>query len=248
MDLNQPRTYRHRIQKEGMVSFNVTVKETDLFIRAGKPLDRIALDSILCHRGGLEAFIAMHPVFATTLVPWTVNEPMPAIVRDMIRAGQKAGVGPMASVAGAVSQRVGEDLSVYSKEVIVENGGDVFIKTDAPVTVGIYAGKSSLSLRIGLKIAPENEAVAVCTSSGTVGHSLSFGKADAVCVVSNDCALADAAATAIGNRVLSAKEIQRAIEFGKTIDGVEGILIIIGEQMGVWGKLELTPLRGGKNG
>ncbi|MDX9787589.1 MAG: UPF0280 family protein [Desulfobacterales bacterium] len=246
--MNQPRTYRHRIQKEGLTTFNITVRETDLLIRADKPLDRIALNSILCHRRFLEAFIAQHPVFATSLVPWTVSEPMPAIVWDMIRAGQKAGVGPMASVAGAVSQRVGEDLSVYSKEVIIENGGDVYIKTDAPVTVGIYAGKSPLSLRIGLNIASGNAPMAVCTSSGTVGHSLSFGNADAVSVVSKSCALADAAATAIGNRVLSAKEIQQAMAFGQTIDGVEGILIIVGEQMGVWGKLELVPLSGGKNG
>jgi hypothetical protein len=164
----------------------------------------------------------------------------------MIDAGENAGVGPMAAVAGAAAERVGNDLLLHSKEVIIENGGDVFIKTRHPVTVGIFAGKSPLSLKIGLKVHSENHSIAVCTSSGTVGHSLSFGRADAVSVVSASCPLADAAATAIGNRVRSRSDIARGIEFGKKIRGVEGVLIIIGDRIGVWGELELVPLKGKK--
>lgn len=226
----------------------MSVKETDLFIRADKALDRIALDRLLCHRGYLEAYISRYPEFAATLVPWTSREPVAEIIRDMVDAGRLAGVGPMAAVAGAVAQRVGEDLLSHSREVIVENGGDIFIKIDSPVTVGVYAGKSPLSLRIGVKLSDIHKPIAVCTSSGTVGHSLSYGKADAVCVVSDRCALADAAATAIGNRVLSHRQIQEAMVFGKAIDGVSGLLIIVGEHIGAWGKLELIPLDGGKRG
>jgi uncharacterized protein len=245
--LYEPRTYRHPIQNDGLVSFTVTVKETDLFILAGQPLEKVALDLVLRHRGYLEKFISQHPDFAASLVPWPYSGPMPQIVSDMIHAGKKAGVGPMAAVAGAVAERVGTDLLLHSEEVIIENGGDVFIKTESPVTVGIFAGKSPLSLKIGLKVHSEDHPIAVCTSSGTVGHSLSFGRTDAVCVVSASCSLADAAATAIGNRVQSRTDIQQGIEFGKTIHGVDGVVIILGDRIGVWGELELIPF-GGKKG
>jgi len=243
---HEPRTYRRHIETEGLVSFTVTVKETDLFIMAGRPLEKVTLDSVLRHRGYLERFIEQHPDFAVSLVPWQYSGPIPEIVRDMISAGEKAGVGPMAAVAGAVAERAGRDLLLHSKEVIIENGGDVFIKTSFPVTVGIFAGKSPVSMKIGLKVHSEDHPVAVCTSSGTVGHSLSFGRADAICVVSATCPLADAAATAIGNLIQSPADIERGIEFGKTIDGVDGVVIILGDRIGVWGELELFPLRGKK--
>ena len=117
---------------------------------------------------------------------------------DMVKAGKNAGVGPMAAVAGAIAEHVGLGLLKSTNHVIVENGGDIFIKTDAPLTVGIFAGKSSLSLRIGIRLSGGPKPMAVCTSSGTVGHSLSLGRADAVCVAADSCAIADAAATAIG--------------------------------------------------
>lgn len=224
----------------------MTVKETDLFILAGRKLEKVTLDSVLRHRGYLETFIAQHPDFAVTLVPWPFSGPMPRIVRDMILAGKKAGVGPMAAVAGAVAERVGTDLLRRSEEVIIENGGDVFIKTGSPVTVGIFAGKSPLSLKIGLKVYPVEHPIAVCTSSGSVGHSLSLGRADAVCVVSASCSLADAAATAIGNLVHSRTDIQQGIDFGKSIRGVDGVLVIFGDRIGVWGEMELVPLKGKK--
>ena len=81
---------------------------------------------------------------------------------------------------------------------------------------------------------------AVCTSSGTIGHSLSLGVADAVCVVSESCPLADAAATAIGNRVEGAGDIQGAIDWGRGISGVDGIVVVIGDKMGAWGGVELV--------
>jgi ApbE superfamily uncharacterized protein (UPF0280 family) len=97
-------------------------------------------------------------------------------------------------------------------------------------------------MRVGLRLKPDLLPLAVCTSSGTIGHSLSLGTADAVCVVSASCCLADASATAIGNRIRSKKDIQSAIEFGKNIDGVQGLVIILEDEMGIWGDLEVIPL------
>ena len=161
----------------------------------------------------------------------------------MVDAGEKAGVGPMAAVAGAIAEHVGSGLLHKCREVIVENGGDIFLKTERPVVVGLFAGESPLSFKLGIRIKPEAFPVSVCTSSGTVGHSTSFGKADAVSVQARSCSLADAAATAIGNRVGSKKNIQEAIGFGRTITGVTGLVVIIGDEMAAWGDLEIVPLR-----
>ena len=242
----QPRTYRNDVSKAGLSTFRVVVKETDLHIQADQPLEAAAKDSILHHRGILENYIRMYPEFATTLAPWPGEGPRPLLIDEMIRAGRLAAVGPMAAVAGAIAACVGSDLLMHCKEVVVENGGDVFIKTRKPLTVGLYAGVSELSLKIGLRAGGGDSPSAICTSSGTIGHSLSFGRADAVCVVSASCALADAAATAIGNHVGGAADIRSAIDWGQRIQGVQGIVIIAGGKMGAWGPLELVSLSGKK--
>jgi len=243
---HQERTYRSLLHKDNMAAFRVAVKETDLFVHADIPLEDVTRELILKQRGYLETYIQQHPEFAITLQPWHVSGPAPLIIKDMATAAQKAGVGPMAAVAGAIAEHVGAELLLHSKEIVVENGGDIFLKTDGPVTIGIFAGASPLSLRIGLRIDPGNKPFAVCTSSGTVGHSLSLGKADAVSVVADSCSLADAAATAIGNQIQTKNDIQQALDAGKRIQGIKGLVIIIGDAIGMWGALEIVPLNGEK--
>jgi uncharacterized protein len=238
----QERTYRNLVGIESLESFNIVVQETDLLIHAGSSLENVARDLVLKERGFIEKYIELYPEFRKTLVPWQIDGPAPAIVCEMAYAGRKAGVGPMAAVAGAIAEHVGNALLSYSEEVVVENGGDVFIKTGRPLKIGIFAANSPLSLKMGLVIDSTEKPAAVCTSSGTVGHSISFGKADAVCIVSDSCSLADAAATAVGNRVKSKKDIGEAIEFGKNIEGVTGIIIIIGDAAGFWGDIEIISL------
>lgn len=238
----QKRYYRNLLSSQDRVAFRVAVQETDLYVQALKPLEDITRELILKHRGYIEKYIKTHPEFLDALEPWRDRGPAPVIICDMVSAGQKAGVGPMAAVAGAIAEHVGADLLKYTVEVVVENGGDIFLKTDNPVTMGIFAGTSSLSMRMGLCIKSKEKPVGVCTSSGTVGHSLSLGKADAICVVSDSCSLADAAATSIGNRLKSKDHIASAIDFGKTIEGVNGIVVIIDEEVGMWGDLEVVPL------
>jgi ApbE superfamily uncharacterized protein (UPF0280 family) len=242
----EERTYRNLIEGGPRVSFRVVVKETDLQIYAHQDLKEEAREQILTCRGQIEGYIRNYPQFAETLKPWPSGGAAPSVVREMIRAGEKAGVGPMAAVAGAVAESVGKGLLPLSDEVIVENGGDLFIRTQTPLVVGIYAGKSPLSLKVGIRLHSQEAPISVCTSSGTIGHSLSFGKADAICVVSPSCPLADAAATAIGNLLNQPSDIQTALDVGKGIDGVQGLLAIVGDQMGIWGDIELVPVRGKK--
>jgi ApbE superfamily uncharacterized protein (UPF0280 family) len=234
------RAYRNRTIKNNLIGFNVTVRETDLFISADSNLTSIALASVHRLRSSLESYITAHHEFLTSLTPVVYDEWAPEIVREMMRASRKAGVGPMASVAGAMAEHVGRDLLLHTRNVIIENGGDIYLKSMNDVRIGLFAGVSPLSGRVSIKVRKEEMPLGVCTSSGTVGHSLSFGCTDACCVKSGSAALADAAATAIGNIVKSKKDIQNGLTAGMQIEGVLGIVIIIGDQLGAVGDIELV--------
>ncbi len=238
-DTYQPRTYRHWIEGKDLVACNVTEKETDLYIRATSNLQRKARRLVLKYRRQLEKYIENNPEFQTSLEPLVISENAPAIVKDMAEAGAKAGVGPMAAVAGAIAEYVGRQLLEFTPEIIVENGGDIYLKILKKRVVGIYAGDSPLTGKVGLEIEPRETPLGVCTSSGTVGHSLSFGKADAVVTIAGSATLADAAATAIGNRVKQPGDIDKALKYAQDIDGLKGVVIIIGGEVGAWGEVKL---------
>ena len=238
-DTFQPRTYRHWIEGTDLVPFSVTVKETDLYIRAAANLQRKANRIVLKYRYQLESYIKKNPAFLTSLEPLPIPGQAPKIVKQMMQAGHDAGVGPMAAVAGAIAEHVGSELLTFSPEIIVENGGDIYLKSLRKRVIGIFAGYSPLTGNIGLEIDAEDTPLGICTSSGTVGHSLSYGKADAVVVLSASATLADAAATAIGNRVNQASDIDAAIEFSKNIGGLKGVVIIKDDKVGVWGQVKL---------
>jgi ApbE superfamily uncharacterized protein (UPF0280 family) len=238
----EPRTYRHWVSDRDLVAFPVIVRESDLLIRARSNLKAKALAATQRCRAALEKYIDTHPHFATALEPIAVEEDAPPPVREMAAAAREAGVGPMAAVAGAVAESVGRELLPFSDEVIVENGGDIFIRTLSERLIGIYAGESKLTGRIAFAVRPEETPLGICTSSGSVGHSLSFGKADAVVAVSPSASLADAAATAIANRVTTASDISEALEFARGIERLGGVAIIKGDQMGLWGQIRLADL------
>lgn len=245
--MDQPRSYRHWIKDGDLVSFNVTVKETDLYLRAQRSLKEEALKAILECRTSLEKYIEHHPNFLTALEPLPVAEDAPQMVREMAEAAQGVGVGPMAAVAGAIAEGVGRKLMALSPEVIVENGGDIFLHIRKRRTVGVYAGDSPFTGRLALLIEPEETPLGICTSSGTVGPSVSFGRADAVIVLSPSAALADAAATAIGNLVQEASDIPKGIAFAQGIAGLGGVVIIEGDKIGVWGQVKLSSTAEGES-
>lgn len=236
--LYKERTYRNLIAAHDLVSFNVTVQETDLSISADRDLSGIAFDSVHKYRNHLEAYIRLHPEFLKSLLPLGRDRLAPGIVRDMIEAGIAAKVGPMAAVAGAVAEFVGKDLLRHCENVIVENGGDIFMKTHGERRVSIFAGESPLSQKVVIRTKSADMPLGICTSSATVGPSLSFGRADAVCVLSPSASLADAVASLVGNQVKNPGDIKAALMVGAGITGVKGIVIIMGETMGAWGQVE----------
>jgi ApbE superfamily uncharacterized protein (UPF0280 family) len=235
------RSYRRWVKSEGLVTFEVKELETDLLISAGENLESKARESVLNYRMDIESYIKKNRDFLTSLEPIDVGIDAPRIVRAMADAGRRAAVGPMAAVAGAVAEFVGRDLLAYTDEVIVENGGDIFIKTKFKRILGIYAGEdSAFSGKLALEIPPSGEGLGVCTSSGTVSHSLSFGRADAALILSGDTALADAVATAMGNAVKSKDCIEKGIDLARSIGGVKGALVIVGDKLGSWGDIKLV--------
>ena len=235
------RTYRRWVGSDDLVSFEVKEKETDLYILAGKNLETKAREAVLIYRADIERYILKNPEFYTALAPMNIEKDSPRIVQVMAQAASKAGVGPMAAVAGAVAEFVGRDLLAFSDQVIIENGGDIFLKTSRKRVMGIYAGeRSPFTGRLAIEIVPSDNGLGVCTSSGTVSHSLSFGNADAALIIADDAALADAAATAAGNAIKSADDIEKGIGLAKSIEGVKGVLIIAGDKMGSWGEIKLV--------
>lgn len=236
------RTYRRLVGVDGLVSSEVRLRETDLQILAAVPVAPEALDLVRQYRNQLENYIAKNPEFLTAMSPMPLDRLAPPLVQEMFRAAEAAGVGPMAAVAGVVAEYVGRGLQerLGLAEIVVENGGDIYLERQTAATVAIFAGASPLSNKVGIRLRPGQTPAGICTSSATVGHSISLGRADAVTVLSASTALADAVATRIGNETKQDRDINQALAVAAAIAGVQGVLIIKGEALGVWGDLELV--------
>ena len=235
--------YRRGVHPKDLISFRVLIKETDLSVSASKDLSKQTRDRVHHYRRQLEDYIKAKPNFLSTLLPYPEDTFAPEIIQEMISATRIFDVGPMAAVAGTIAQLVGRDLLHYTDELIVENGGDIFLKTERPVTISIFAGSSKLSDKLGIIIYPEQMPAGICTSSATVGHSLSLGKADSVCIISSKASIADAAATALGNKITNQFTFKREIESMKESKDIKGGVVIIGKTMASWGEIELTKVQ-----
>ena len=184
-------------------------------------------------------FLTSHTPLDLTLEHSKSKEDIAEEIRTMIDCGKRTGTGPMASVAGLFAQEVGRMLlETYGvMEVVVENGGDLYLRNESELLSVIHAGSSSLSDKMAFVI-PEGE-WGVCTSSGTLGHSYSRGKADAVTVISASAPLADAWATALANLVQGAGDMEEVLESLAEIPEIKGCAVIVEEQVGIRGEIEL---------
>jgi hypothetical protein len=239
---HERRTYRRLASPEGLVAFGVRAGETNLHALADRDLSEDARRLAKGARAELHQWRRRDPAFFETFEPHGVPDGAPPLVREMARAGEAAGVGPMAAVAGAVAERVGRGLLELSHEVVVENGGDVFMSTATARRVAVFAGPSPLSMRLALEVGPEETPLGIATSSATVGPSVSFGKADAAVVIAGTGALADAAATGLANRVRSRGDLGPALDWALGIDGVRGALVVLGAELAVKGNVRLAEL------
>ncbi|MHA1263819.1 MAG: UPF0280 family protein [Candidatus Helarchaeota archaeon] len=226
----------------GLVQHREIIKESDIFFKADtKKVIQAAISIIKYHRIQLEQYIRAHPRFLKAFEPIKIVKDAPKIVEIMAKAGELANVGPMAAVAGALADLGVEQMcKMGAKVALIENGGEVSGISDRPINLGIFAGTSPLSGKIGFRFEPEDFPIGLGTSSGTVGHAISFGEADAATVLTDNAALGDAAATAVGNEVKGPdfeKSVQNGLELAETIEGVRGAIIIRGKYAGIIGKL-----------
>ncbi len=238
----QRRFYRDWVRAKDLYLACVSVQETDVQILTDKPIDRNFIkQKIRSYRQDIQNYIARDKRFLTALKPIEIELKAKPIVKQMSKAAKRAGVGPMAAVAGAIAQFLGKDLLRKGyKEVIIENGGDIFLATRRIRTIAIYGGERKICNKLYLKIKPRQTPLGICTSSGTIGHSLSFGYADSVVILAKNASLADAVATACANRVTSIETLRDALNFAKSIRGVSGVIIILGDNLISWGEIEFV--------
>ncbi|MBP7585264.1 MAG: UPF0280 family protein [Spirochaetes bacterium] len=233
------RFYRDFSASGRWTTFRVKVESTDLYVRAARDLSERTRSIVERVRAELRAHIARQDVFLSSFTPVAAMEDVPEVVRRMYRASERAGVGPMAAVAGAIAELVGTELAAESDELIIENGGDIWMRVREPVTMGIFAGYSKFSGRLAVRIHPRKTPLGACCSSGKHGHSTSLGRADAVTVFSPDAALADAVATEACNRVRREEDLPLALEYALGIPGITGVLAVMGDSLAVRGDVEL---------
>lgn len=246
----ETRTYRNQFSLQRFRSCTVNYKETDLWIGVDpdsfkEEMKEVSLLKVKELRAVLEDYLLNDPVFGKTFESHQVKPNAPEIVRVMAQAGQKAGVGPMAAVAGVFAEAVGRHLmdKFDIRELIVENGGDIFLKIERNLLMSVYAGSSPLSEKIGIEIQASDSPLGVCTSAGTVGPSISFGIADAAMIICKNTALADAFATGFGNQVKSPDDVQRLIDQTQQFPEILSAVLICRDKIGIRGKFEMKLIK-----
>ncbi len=195
-----------------------------------------AIEAVRLNRLELETYIKLKPSFATALEPVAVDPTAPLIVRTMADAASKAGVGPMAAVAGGLADLAVEAMRKAGSRIsIVEDGGEISAISDESFIVGLYAGRNALGKGLGFRIKPSDCPIGVATSSATVSRAVSFGEADAATIFADNAAVADAAATAVCNSVVGEdfeESLKRGLEAAKNMSFVRGAIIVRGDYVG----------------
>jgi len=241
--MDKKRFYRDFTSRKGLLQYEVIYKETDLHVQTEVNLKEQISDFVIQARTQIESYIEKNPHFLTSYIPLDPDPFAPVIVREMLLASQKANVGPMAAVAGAIAEYVGKKCRQFTEgEIFIENGGDIYAFIKKNVNFAVYAGNSPLSNKIAIEISGNYQETGVCTSSGTVGHSKSFGKADAVTIISGSAALSDAFATAVGNIIKSDNDIENGLKIIKKKSEIFGAVIIIGSKLGAYGDIKILPV------
>jgi uncharacterized protein len=248
--MHEERSYRKLFNTSRFRGFEAKYHETDLWIGIDtdsyiKEMEDLVNTRIRELRHQLDAYIISEPEFALSLDPFMPSDTAPSIAKDMARAASKAGIGPMASVAGLFARETADAIrqNFSVKELVIENGGDIFVLLNRELVLSVYAGNSPLSEKIGLVIPPDAGVLGICTSSGTIGPSLSLGNSDAVAIVCRDVLLADAFATALANRVKAPDDINKVLDYSERFPEILSVVIICAGKTGMRGNLDVKFLK-----
>ena len=242
--LGTDRTYRDSITPAPEeTAFTVVVEESDLRVTASRDLRQEVAQYLTELRAGLKNYILLHPGFAASLTPLPEDPHAPPLVQAMLAAALVCQVGPMAAVAGAIAQAVADRFAPLCPDMLVENGGDLYLHSTRERLVALLA-KPVQGARLALKLGKADFPVALCSSSATIGPSLSFGSADLVMVKARKGAVADAAATTLGNLARSGEHLPLVLARAQELAhaGLSGVFVQVEEKIGVWGDIELAVL------
>jgi uncharacterized protein len=246
----EQRTYRNQFNTSRFTGFEVKHRETDLWIGVDpasfkSEMKEMVLKKIESLREKLDSYIQSEPFFKKSLKPFQPTENAPDEAFEMAQAAEKAGIGPMSTVAGLFARETGNEIiqNFSVEELVIENGGDIYARLKKELVLSVFAGDSPLSERIGLTITSKVSPLGICTSAGTVGPSMSFGKADAVVVVAKDVLIADAFATAFGNKVKSPDDVEKVLNQAEKYPEILSLLIICEDKIGIRGEFEIKILK-----
>lgn len=243
----QPRLYRERLNQERFKTFTVKYLETDLWLAVDKEsyqeeLPIVAADCVIRLRKELESYIKRFPAFKNSLNAIPIKgKKIPRIALEMMKVAKVTGIGPLSAVAGAFSFFVAEELlkKFQLKELIIENGGDLYVKIVKDISLKIFPGELVLKNDLVLKVKADLSPLGICTSAGKLGHSLNFGESDAVMIACKNPLLADSYATALSNQVKGKNNISGVLEKIKNTKEIISSVIIAENSIGICGNLEI---------
>ena len=223
---------------------HLVFKQTDIWLKTEDRLNSRQAEEFLKQAYlEIEQYIASNMDFLSSLHPIEVPEKAPNIVKQMCMYSIQAGVGPMAGVAGAISEFLGQKLSSYHRQIFCNNGGDIYYKTTEEQQVLLSAPGSPFHNRIKISMPSAINGKGLCTSSGISGHSINMGRAFSVTILANNACLADVWATSISNQVRSDTDIEHGLELCKKQEGIEGTVILVDQSLGAWGDISLDRIK-----
>ncbi|MGC9367622.1 MAG: UPF0280 family protein [bacterium] len=247
--MKNSRQYRYQVKSENLEKFLVCYKQSDLWIGIDKQSYQLIYPDLIYRklvklRHLFETHVAKYPDFKSSLTPIIPPADAEPMITHLYQLSEKVGVGPLAGIAGCFAQQIGEFIikKLGGKQLIVENGGDIYINGKQTSQVLIFSQKSKLTHTFSIEITPDITPCGVCTSSGKYGHSKNLGKADSVTVICGDAVMADLLATALSNEIKSARDIEKVLEWSEKIDEIIFIAIIFNQHIGFRGKCNIYPL------
>jgi ApbE superfamily uncharacterized protein (UPF0280 family) len=218
--------------------FDVAVQDLVLRIHGPRELYEEARAAGLHFWEQIQSYALRDPAFRSSTRPLPVPEDAPLIIQEMIGLSARAGVGPMFSFQGAVTEWVGRAMAREFDEVMVSCGGDYFVVTGKRsrlmVHPAVREGESDLAVVVKPELGPHG----IFTTMGRA--YLPADTSDGVVVLAGSCILADAAAAAAMAILSKPGWFHAALSYLQRLEGVHGALVIRGERIGVAGALELA--------